>query len=36
MGLRSTNRFIALLVVLAVALVLLFCAMVLSAQPAPA
>jgi hypothetical protein len=32
-GLRGTNRVIALLVVLAVALVLLFCAIVLSAQP---
>jgi hypothetical protein len=35
MGLRDPNRFIALLVILAVALVLLFCAIVLSTQPAP-
>jgi len=33
MGLRGTNRFIAFLIVLAVALVLLFCAIVLSTQP---
>jgi len=33
MGLRGTNLLVALLVVLAVALVLLFCAIVLSAQP---
>jgi len=34
MGLRGTNRFVALLVVLGVALILLVCAIVLSAQPA--
>jgi hypothetical protein len=36
MGLGGTNRFVALLVVLGVALVLLFCAIVLSAQPVSA
>jgi hypothetical protein len=36
MGLRGTNRFIALLVLLSVALILLFCAIVLSAQPVAA
>jgi hypothetical protein len=35
MGLRSANRVVAFLVVLAVALVLLFCAIVLSTQPTP-
>jgi hypothetical protein len=34
MGLGGTNKFVALLVVLGVALILLFCAIVLSAQPA--
>jgi len=34
MGLRGTNRIVAVLVVVAVALVLLFCAIVLSTQPA--
>jgi hypothetical protein len=33
MGLRSTNRVMAFLVLLAVALILLFCAIVLSTQP---
>jgi hypothetical protein len=33
MGLRGTNRMIAVLVVLAVALIVLFCAIVLSSQP---
>jgi hypothetical protein len=33
MGLRGTNRFVAFLVVLAVALVVLFCVIVLSTQP---
>ncbi len=33
MGLRGTNRVMAFLVVLAVALILLFCAIVLSTQP---
>jgi hypothetical protein len=33
MGLRGTNRLIALLVLVSVALILLFCAIVLSAQP---
>jgi hypothetical protein len=35
MGLRGANLVVALLVVLAVALVLLFCAIVLSSQPSP-
>jgi hypothetical protein len=36
LGLRGTNRLVAFLVVLAVALIILFCAIVLSAQPAQA
>jgi hypothetical protein len=36
MDLRGTNMVLALLVVLAVAIVLVFCAIVLSTQPAPA
>jgi hypothetical protein len=33
MGLRGTNRLVAFLVVLAVALIVLFCVIVLSTQP---
>jgi hypothetical protein len=36
MGLRGTNLLVAFLVVLAVALILLFCVMVLSTQPTQA
>jgi hypothetical protein len=36
MGLRGTNWVVALLVGVVVALVLLFCAIVLSTQPTPA
>jgi hypothetical protein len=35
MGLGGANLVVALLVVLAVALVLIFCAIVLSSQPSP-
>jgi hypothetical protein len=36
MGLRDTNWVVALLVVVVVALVLVFCAIVLSTEPTPA
>jgi hypothetical protein len=33
MGFRGTNRFVALLVLLGVALIVLFCVIVLSTEP---
>jgi hypothetical protein len=36
LGLRGTNRLVALLVIFSLALILVFCAILLSTQPASA